>query len=166
MGKLEELIEKFKNDDQWNTLESDGSHRFDKEIEWIENMVKDYAEKLNLTTDRVVEMMENKRDYSWPNYYQPANFPGVDSNNVIGVFETFKAFDEHASKEWKGYKCPKCGEVSIYPQECIHRIKKDGKCDWCAYGLFQSNKGVIVLERGLKTIPIFDPVEKEGEADG
>ncbi|MBQ2972084.1 MAG: hypothetical protein IJE16_06010 [Ruminococcus sp.] len=166
MGKLEELLEKFRNDKSWNEERPDGSHRFDKEIAWIESMIKDYAEKLNLTTDRVVEIMEGKRDYSWPNYYQPANFPGIDSSNLVGVFETFQAFHEHAKKEWKGFRCPKCGDISNHPQECAHRISKDGKCDWCSYGLFKSGTGVIILEDGLKAIPIFEPVAKDGDADG
>lgn len=158
MGKLEELIKKFENDESWNTKREDGSHRFDEKIAWIKNMVKDYAEKLNLTTDRVVEIMERKRDYSWPNYYQSSNFPGIDSDNVIGVFETVEAFRAHASKNWKGFKCPKCGEISNNPQECAHRVNKDGKCDWSACGLFQSPKGIIILEKGISLIPIFEPV--------
>lgn len=160
-GKLQELLEKFRTDPVWNTPMRGGGHRFDKELEWLEGMVKDYAEKLSLTEDRVVELMEKGRDYSWPNYYQKANFPGLDSKNLIGVFETFEAFRNHATAHWRGFTCPKCGTISSHPQECIHRIEKDGKCDWCSYGLMQSGRGVIVLEDGLKLIPIFEPAEKE-----
>lgn len=162
MGKLEELLENFRNDTGWNTQNPSGTHRFDEKIAWIEIMVKDYAAKLNLTTDKVVEIMEEKRDYSWPNYYQKANFPGIDSDNIIGVFNTFQEFHEHAQKEWEGFRCSRCGDISPHPQECIHRINKDGKCDWCSFGLFKSGKGVIILEDGFKAIPIFEPVEKEG----
>ncbi len=162
MGKLEELLENFRNDTGWNTCNPDGTHRFDKKIAWIEVMVKEYAAKLNLATDKVVEIMEEKRDYSWPNYYQEANFPGVDSDNIIGVFDTFQKFHDHAQKEWAGFRCPRCGDISPHPQECIHRINKDGKCDWCSFGLFKSGKGVIILEDGFKSIPVFEPVEKEG----
>lgn len=160
MDKLKQLLEQFTNDPTWNTENANGTHRFDKEISWIEQMVKDYAEKLNLTTDRVVEIMEKGRDYSWPNYYQPANFPGIDSDNIVGVFETFQAFHEHAKINWKGFKCPHCGSIGSHPQECSHRISKDGKCDWCSYGLLHLGRSVIILEDGLKAIPIFDPVPK------
>jgi hypothetical protein len=156
--RLQELLEKFRNDKNWNTEYKDGTHRFDKELLWIESMVKDYAEKLQLTTNRVVELVENKRDYSWPNYYQPANFPPLDSNNLVGVFETFEGFKNHAHENYKGFKCGRCGDVGSNPQECEHRINKDGKCDWTAYGLFKSETAVIILEDGLKAIPIFEPV--------
>lgn len=163
MDKLQALLDKFTNDKTWNTENSNGTHRFDKEIAWIETMVKGYAEKLNLSTDKVVEIMENKRDYSWPNYYQPANFPGLNSDGLIGAYDTFKAFGEHAQKNYKGFKCPHCGNVGHNPQECDHRVSKDGKCDWCSYGFFRSGHTVIILENGLNAIPIFEPVLKENE---
>lgn len=161
MDKLQELLEKFRSDEGWNTLNRDGSHRFDKEILWIESMFKDYAEKLNMPLDKVVDMIEGKRDYSWPNYYQPANFPTFDSKNLIGVFETFDAFRAHVKTNYQGFKCGKCGNIGSHPTDCIHRIEKDGKCDWTAYGLFKSGFSVIILENGLKAISIFEPVAKE-----
>lgn len=163
-GKLQEMLEEFRHDEVWNTPMGSG-HRFDKEIAWIEEMVKSYAEKLNLSTDRVAEIMEKNRDYAWPNYYQPANFPGLDNKNLIGVFDTYAAFHDHAKKHWKGFICPKCKDISPHPQECIHRHKKDGKCDWCSYGLFRSWRGIVILENGLELIPIFEPVEKEETTD-
>ena len=48
-----------------------------------------------------------------------------------------------------------------HPQLCIHRLKEDGECDWCSYGLFKSFKRVVILENGLEAIPIFEPAEKE-----
>lgn len=166
MGKLEDLIEKFTNDSSWNSENRDGTHRFDKKIKWIESMVKDYAEKLGMSTDEVVDLVEGKRDYSWPNYYQEANFPGVDSESLYGIWDTFDDFVEESQKRFEGFKCPKCGDISPSPQECIHRIKKDGKCDWCSFGLFKSGKGVIIKENGLAAIPIFEPVaKKDGESE-
>ena len=163
MGKLEDLIETFTNDSGWNTENRDGTHRFDKTIRWIEGMVKDYAEKLGMSTDEVVDLVEGKRDYSWPNYYQEANFPGVDSESLYGIWDTFADFNEESKKKFEGFRCPRCGDISPYPQECIHRIKKDGKCNWCSFGLFRSGKGVIIKEDGLSLIPIFEPVPKCGE---
>lgn len=157
---LNELIETFKNDKSWNTENSDGSHRFDKKIAWIETMIKEYAERFNMPVDKVVELMENKRDYSWPNYYQEANFPPIDDKNLIGVFETFEAFNEYATKHYKGFRCSKCGNVGIHAQLCEHRIMEDGKCDWTSYGLFESPTKVIILESGFASIPIFEPVMK------
>ena len=166
MDKLNQLLEQFRNDEGWNTVNADGTHRFDEKIVWIETMVKDYAEKLDMPTDAVVDLMEGKRDYSWPNYYQPANFPGVASDALYGVFDTYKDFRTESKRRWAGFKCPKCGAISPQPQECLHRIKKDGKCDWCAYGLFRSGKGIIVKESGLELIPIFEPVPADEAGEG
>jgi len=160
-GKLQEMLEVFRSDEAWNTPEPDGGHRFDKELEWLEGMVKSYAQKLGLPEDRVVEIMEKNRTYSWPNYYQPGNFPDLDSTDLVGVFDTYEAFHEHTRKRWKGFTCPKCGTISPHPQLCIHRLENDGKCDWCSYGLFKSFTRVIILENGLEAIPIFKPAEKE-----
>ena len=160
MNDLQNMLDKFRNDNNWNTLNKDGSHRFDKEIEWIESMVKSYAEHFHMTPDEVAALMVEKRDYSWPNYYQKANFPPIGEGGLYGVFKTFEEFREYADKHYEGFKCPRCGDISYHPQECRHRIEKDGKCDWCAGGLFRSGKGVIILEDGFKMIPIFEPVEK------
>ena len=162
MGKLTELLQAFREDKNWNTPNRDGSHRFDKKIAWIERMVNEYAEALNISTDECVEIMERGRNYSWPNYYQEANFPGLSSDNIYGVFETLEDFHKRSKLHWRGFRCPKCGDISHNPQECIHRLQRDGKCDWCAYGLFRSGKGVVILQNGLGLIPIFEPIPKEG----
>lgn len=161
MNKLEELLAKFTNDTSWNTPNKDGTRRFDKEIEWIGQMVREYAEALKMTTDEVVDIMEKGRDYSWPNYYQPCNFPPLDDKNLVGVFKTFEEFRDHATQHWSGYLCPKCGTISPHPQLCFHRLERDGVCDWCSSGLFRARSSVIILESGLKSIPIFEPVPKE-----
>lgn len=159
MSKLDELIDKFRNDKSWNTLERDGSHRFDKELIWLEQTIKDYAKHFEMSEDEVVDIMEKGRTYSWPNYYQPANFPPIEKfDSLIGVFKTFEEFAEHQKVHWKGFKCPSCGNVGKHPQECQHRIDKDGVCDWTSYGFLKAPDRVIVLESGFKAIPIFEPV--------
>lgn len=163
MKKLEEVLDTFRNDEGWNTLNPNGTHRFDEKIAWIEQMVKSYAEALHMTPDEVISIMEEKRDYSWPNYYQEGNFPGIQSEALYGVFEDFDQFRTYAMEHWAGYKCPKCGDISPSPQECIHRIKKERKCDWCAYGFFGAPRGVVIKSTGLHMIPIFEPVEKQEE---
>lgn len=162
MGKLTDLLQMFREDKNWNTPNRDGTHRFDEKIAWIKRMVNEYAESLNISTDECVEILERNRTYSWPNYYQKANFPGLDSREIYGVFETTEDFHKHSKTHWKGFRCPKCGDVSNHPQECTHRRKSDGKCDWCSYGLFRSEKGVVILQNGLNLIPIFEPIPKEG----
>lgn len=60
MNKLDELIEKFRNDKSWNTENKDGSHRFDKEIAWIEEMIKEYADFFKLPVNDVIEKNGNR----------------------------------------------------------------------------------------------------------
>lgn len=159
MSKLDELLKKCENDKD-NVTYKDGSRRFEKQIEWIRQMFLDYSEKLGIPVDELVDIAESKRDYWWPNYYQECNFPPLDSESIVGIFRTAEEFRKYAKEHWDGFKCPRCGAVSQNPQECIHRVNKDGKCDWAAYGLFRGPTTVIVLEIGLSAIPIFDPVAK------
>lgn len=161
MNKLEELLDTFRNDKHWNTENRDGSHRFDEKLLWIESMIKDYAEKLKMSIDTVVERMEEKRDYSWPNYYQEGNFPPMDSDRMIRVFETTEAFINHVKENYIGFKCSACGTIGKDPQECEHRIKKDDICNWTSYGLFHSLKSVVILDKRIQPICIFEPVGKE-----
>ena len=162
MSKLDELIEKFKNDKHWNTENKNGTHRFDKEIAWIEQMIKEYAEFFKMSEDEVVEIMEKNRDYSWPNYYQKFNFPDTSEfKDLVGIYKTFDEFHAYAEEHYKGFMCPACKTIGSHPQECTHLINKDGKCDWCSYGLFRSSHRVIILENNFKAIPIFEPIIKE-----
>lgn len=161
MDKLESLLEKFSNDALWNTENKDGTHRFDKKIEWIRSMFLNYSKALSIPVDELVEVTEKSRDCSWPNYYQKSNFPELDAESVIGVFKTPEEFQAYAKAHWVGFRCPKCGTVGDDPQECVHRKLQDKVCDWCAYGLFASQKKVIVLSGGIKAIPLFEPVPKE-----
>lgn len=168
MDKLNQLIQKFEQDESWNTENLDGTHRFDNELQWLARTVREYAEYFKLSVDDVVEIMEKNRTYSWPNYYQPSNFPSVSSfGELAGVFRTYEEFQEYTKQHWKGFRCPVCGSIGDHPQECVHRIRQDGQCDWCAYGLFQSGTKVMVLESGFKAIPIFEPVplEKKEESE-
>lgn len=159
--KLEEVLKKFTEDKLWNTENKDGSHRFDKEIAWIEQMVKEYADFFKMSADEVITIMEKERNYSWPNYYQEANFPNVEEfKNLIGIYKTFDEFNEYAKEHWRGFRCSHCGNIGRHPQECEHRIAQDGKCNWCSCGLFVSEHKIIILESGFKTIAIFEPVEK------
>ncbi len=155
MIKLDALIEKFENDKSWNTLNKDGSHRFDKELVWLRKMVEQYAEKLNMPIDEIVDNFESHRDYSWPNYYQEANFPSLDKVENISIYETL---DDFKAKN-KKFKCPACGNVYSHPTQCEHRVKKDGKCDWTAGGFLQLGlHHVVIKDKSLVPIGIFKPV--------
>jgi hypothetical protein len=158
MSKLDELISKFENDKSWNTPESNGGRRFDKDLIWIRGMIESYSKKLNIPIDEVVESFEKNRDYSWPNYYQKANFPDLDRIEDVSVYETLEDF-KHENKR---FKCPACGNVYGHPVLCEHRIKKDGICDWTAGGLFTFGlHHVVIKSNSLVPIGIFPPVKEE-----
>lgn len=155
MNKLDALIEKFKKDENWNTLNKDGSRRFDEKLIWIRQMVEQYARKLNISLDDVVDNFEKNRDYSWPNYYQEANFPNLDEIEDVTIYETLEDFNLKNKK----FRCPACGNVYSHPTECEHRIKNDGICDWTAGGLFQLGlHHVVIKDKSLVPIAIFNPV--------
>lgn len=161
MNKLEKLIDEFTNDEHWNTTCSDGTRRFDKEIKWIEEMITEYATFFKISVDEVVDKMESERTYSWPNYYQPSKFPSPSSfDKIVGIFKTFEEFRNYSADKFIGFKCENCGAVSSHPQLCIHRLNKDGVCNWCADGLINASSAVIILESGFGIIPIFEPVLK------
>ena len=67
-GSLEEVIKQF-CDENWGMSPGETTaSRFAKELEWFRGMLKEYAEFFGKTEDEMVAEMEEKRDYSWPNY--------------------------------------------------------------------------------------------------
>ena len=163
-GTLEEVIAQFCAENWGVSKGETTAMRFKNEIEWFRGMVREYAEVFNKTPDEMVAELEAKRNYSWPNYYQPANFPSlkdVKSNPYfVGQFATTKDFADYAKANLAGFKCPNCGNVGRDPEQCEHRKAQDGVCDWCAGGLFQSEWFVIIPSVGYSRIPIFEPVKK------
>ena len=155
MCKLNDLIEQFENDKMWNTLENNGGRRFDKKLIWLKEMIEQYSKKLNMSIDEVVDSFEANRTYSWPNYYQEANFPNLDKVDDITIYETLDDF----KRENKKFKCPSCGNVYIHPAQCEHRIKEDGVCNWTAGGFFNIGLHYVVIkEKSLVPMGIFQPV--------
>ena len=164
-GTLEEVIKQF-CDEKWGMSPGETTaSRFAKELEWFRGMVKEYAEFFGKTEDEMVAEMEEKRDYSWPNYYQPANFPSLkglkDNPHFVGLFKTRDDFAKHCNENYVGFRCPKCGNVGRDPQACEHRKAGDGVCDWCATGLFTSEWFIMIPELGYNKIHIFEPVGKD-----
>lgn len=155
------MLEAFRNDKE-NTRYENGETRFGRDLEWLEGMVKRYAEKIGVSPDECTALLEAGRDYWWPNYYQPSNFPDFDDAHFVGYFESPEAAGAYAREHWSGFRCPKCGTVGSSPNECAHRVAKDGVCDWCAFGLFCS-PFVVVVRNGDTLVAghVFEPVPKE-----
>lgn len=154
------MLEAFRNDEE-NKADSDGRRRFDRKLEWLEETVKRYAEKIGVTPDECAALLDAGRNCWWPNYYNESNFPPLDSKNFLGYFESPDAAGAYAREHWCGFRCPKCGNIGKSPTECDHRIKGDGVCDWCAFGLFQSPFVVLVRNDNRIVVGhIFEPVLK------
>lgn len=149
------LIEKFRNDNTWNTPNADGSRRFDKKLSWMRSMFEAYAKYLEMAPDEAAGLIEAERgDYSWPNYYQEANFPIPESRFFVGAFENKDGFKRFAAESLEGFRCPKCGRITGNPCYCE-------KCGSKAYGFLRSGYVVIIKELGYMPISIFEPVYKE-----
>ncbi len=88
------------------------------------------------------------------------------------------ATDEQLDGPWSGapdglkavaWRCPACGatctmqqareikaSAQLATQQCIHRMLADGKCDWCAGGLFRTlNEGHLVICEDGSEISVF-----------
>lgn len=136
-------------------------HDYRKTLSWAVNQARHYAVKTGLTPEAILDAWEGKRTYWYMNYYQPANQPSIESDNVR-VFETVD--DLLASIGKTGFRCPNCEAVSKSPYTCDSGVKAHGKvCDWKVYGLFgHMGKGVSVfVKEKLAIEQLFMPVAWE-----
>lgn len=143
MNKLDELILKF-TEDSWNK-----NDRFKDKLEWIREMVGQYAGAMGIDVDEVVEDFEKRRTYSWPNYYQPANFPDLSKAEVYETLEDFRKGNQE-------FQCPRCGSIGKDPFSCVHRINNDGICDWTVSGFLDiGSRHVIVKDRSFTPVKVL-----------
>jgi hypothetical protein len=136
-------------------------HNYRQKLEWAVERAKHYAQKTGLTPEAVLDAWEGKRSYWYMNFYQEANQPSIESDNVR-VFETV---DELLSSIGKtGFRCPNCEAVTKSPYKCESGALAHGKvCDWKVYGLFgHMGKGVSVfVKEKLAIEQLFMPVAWE-----
>jgi len=121
---MKKILAKFKKDYiiSWgrNTEETT------KTIRKIAGIAQHYAYHFNTTPGEMLRMMEEHRDYSWPNYYNH-KYSRIDK--LDNIFET-----EQDAKDFfkdKIFICPACNKESLDPYECT-----SNNCDWKSYGLF------------------------------
>ena len=138
--------------------------RVDGFTKTIIEICEHYAKHLNLDSVDVFSALEKKRSYSYPNYYQWANFPKLDS---VRIFENETELKE-AIKPKQGFRCPHCNGKSKSPYVCDTEIEKGGKpCDWKSYGLFHTfGKGLrfMIKNKWLENAvvdEIFFPIALE-----
>ena len=135
---------------------------------WAVNRAKNWAEKVGITPEEVLDLWENGRTYWHVNYYQDANFPMLQEN-VVRLFDTQDDLLKAIGKPQ--FRCPACAGVSTSPYECdsgrpLERVKRGAKakpCDWKVYGLFRDlGKGVTVfVKEKIRCERIFTPIAWE-----
>lgn len=133
----------------------------------IEEICEHYGEALGYSAIEVFKALEKWRDYSYPNYYQWANFPRLDEVIV------FKNSDEMLDKvkPHLGFRCPNCEGKTKSPYVCDSgkKVDDDKTCDWKVYGLFGTlGKGarITISENWIEkpiVQSIFYPLAWENE---
>lgn len=133
-----------------------------EKYDWIIKRAEHYANKTGLQADEILNAWEEDRDYWYMNYYQEANQPVIEGDNVR-VFESVEEMMENIGE--KKFRCPSCNSVSTNPYECNSgdKMSKGKVCNWKVYGLFGDlGKGVYVyIKDQLKGENIFMPVSWE-----
>jgi hypothetical protein len=141
----EEILEPILTQARNTWTGGEGLKREQRVKEVIERVTTEYGKFLNLDKLTMLRTIEERRDYNTVNYYQDANFPKLDTNDVL-VFQNQKEFMERFPS--KQFICPACKQISTDPYICnSNHIDKKGKvCDWKAYGLFHTmGKGIKIL---------------------
>lgn len=126
-------LEKIKQEARNSWKGKTGEDRAIELEKCIRRFTSEYAEVFNLTTDQVLEAVENKRSYSAINYYQNSHFPELKD---VYIFNTQAEFlDSIPSRK---FRCPRCKAVSSNPYTCNSgaEMEKGKICDWKSYGLF------------------------------
>lgn len=124
-----------------------------------------YAAMTGVSAEALLTAWEERRDYWYVNYYQEANQPRLDGNQVR-VFDNTNSLIKSIGTA--GFRCPHCQGVSKSPYVCDSGEVINGKvCDWKSYGLFGTlGKGFYVFAKyELRGEHIFMPINWEQESD-
>lgn len=126
-----------------------------EKYKWAVDRAKHYEEKLGISWKEILKSWEDDRTYWFMNYYQDAEQPLIDSDNVF-VFETVEELREKCGQQ---FICPHCKGISTDPYECNSGKKVHKKvCDWKSYGLFQHDLVFCYVKSMKKGTKIFMPV--------
>lgn len=157
---LQTAIEALQKKESWSDPES--VKRFAKTITEI---CEHYAAFFNKKPIEIFKLIESKRDYSYPNYWQWANFPKLES---VNIYETKQDLLDDVKPEL-GFRCPRCKGITMDPYECKSgkEMEKGKICDWKVYGFFKSTTDFKIIvkdkffEDGAQVERVFLPISKE-----
>lgn len=141
---------------------SPGFHDYRGKLQWVLDRVKHYAETTGVDPAALLNTWETNRSYWYMNYYQDANQPLLNAENV-------KVFDDmeqlKASIDGQGFRCPMCQGKSNSPYSCDSglKVKSEKICDWKAGGLFgtMGDGAFVFVKDQLAGEEIFRPIAWE-----
>ena len=160
------IMDKLKKEARESWSGKEGIMRSKTLATFLSETIKEYSKYLGLSQKKILNALEEQRNYSAINYYQRANFPSIKN---VTVFNTAK--DVKKNIPTKKFRCPACKEVSTDASICNSgkKIGKNKICDWKSYGLFGTlGKGFqfIVKEDFLEKAivhEIFMPIDLESK---
>lgn len=125
--------------------------RYCNKYKWTLERAEHYAAIMGMSKEEVIESWEESRSYWYMNYYQDANQPLLNGENVK-VFKTPEELRASVQPEL-GFICPSCHEVSKMGRECH-------LCGWKAWGLLRTlGKGFDVFTmKPFRQSHIFRPI--------
>lgn len=161
---MEKTIDKLKDQARDSWRGEVGEERAEKLEMYLRNKLAEYSNALDIPQEEILEAWEKDRSYNAINYYQEANQPAIENDNVKvfdNIEEMLKAIGEQK------FRCPACNGISTNPYACNSEkeIQEGKTCDWKVYGLFGDlGKGVYVFVKDqVKGENIFMPISWEKE---
>jgi predicted RNA-binding Zn-ribbon protein involved in translation (DUF1610 family) len=121
-----------------NTIVATGALSASRPVEFEANVrdfiiqrVTHYANTLKFTPLEILTAMEDKRTFCVGNYYTESHFPRLDGGDVF-ILRDLEHYRQIVGVT--GFRCPRCGEISLTdPYHCTAWSGKT-QCGWKAFG--------------------------------
>ncbi|MBO4499175.1 MAG: hypothetical protein J5732_02850 [Bacteroidaceae bacterium] len=161
----------------WAEREPGRAQEWKKKFDWALERAQQYADRLGVDREKVLEAWESDRDYWYVNYYQESNQPSLEGKNVVTLAEWEAEGERLYGKErleWK-FRCPACGNVQTARMfkdagkdphlcyiNCASRYGLGGRkdCKWTTGGLLNIG-GRYVIDKKFVPRLIFEFADKE-----
>ena len=152
-----------------------------EKLDWALARAQQYADRLGVDREKVLEAWENDRGYWYVNYYQESNQPSLEGKDVVVMAEWAAEGERLYGKErldWK-FKCPFCGHVQtarmfknagmnphLAYTNCASRYGLGGKktCKWTIGGLLRVGGRYVIDDKYCPRL-IFEFADKEKKED-
>lgn len=165
----------------WAQREPGRAEEWKEKVRWALVRAQQYADRLGVDREKVLEGWEERRDYWYVNFYQEANQPDLSGREVVTLAEWEAEGERLYGKErldWR-FRCPACGHVQT-PREfkaagqsphaaylnCASRFGLGGRqdCKWTIGGLLKVGGRYVIDDRYCPRL-IFEFADKEKKED-